>query len=277
MILRRLCKEDRPQAETMWRDMFEEAPDFTAYYFDNRFYPEHSFGAFDGERLVAMALGRPTGIYINGAFWDALLVAGVSTLPDYRRQGLMRRVMTKLIEHAQDSGFACCYLHPVTESLYASLGFHNGTDARIARSDPARTHPPFDCSEGPAWDDLLSVYQAVLLTHNGMQQRDPSELKTVFADYATEHATTLLAYAENRPVGYICFSEAGTVFELFALCAPAYAFLLDEAAKRAGRELKAIVPTDCGLAGERVFSMQYRVFHDAFALPLKNGFCRLAY
>ena len=277
MILRRMQQADCAQAETMWRDIFEETPAFVSYYFANRFHPEHSFGAFDGDRLVAMTLGRPTRIYVNGAYPDALLVAGVSTLPEMRGQGLMHRLMTLLDDHAKNSGFACCYLHPVSETLYAALGYRTGTDALIVPSDKNRVHPPFDLSESPAWDELLSVYQTVLLTHDGMQQRDLAEMQTVFADYAADNAQTLLAYAEHRPKGYICFNNSGSVFELFAACASAYAFLLDEAAKRTGKDLKAIVPTDCGLTGARVYSMQYLVFDDAFSLPLKNGFCRLAY
>lgn len=90
MIIRKLTASDRAQAEAMWRDIFEEAPAFTSYYFEKRFRPEHSFGAFEADRLVAMAQGRPTEIFVEGKVLPALLVAGVSTLPEYRRQGLMQ-------------------------------------------------------------------------------------------------------------------------------------------------------------------------------------------
>ncbi len=276
MIVRKMTQSDAPQAEAMWRDIFEEDPAFTAYYFKKRFHPEHSFGAFEDDRLVAMAQGRPTEIRVEGKPRAAMLVAGVSTLPEYRGRGLMHQLMTLLIDHAKNGGFSCCYLHPVSETLYASLGFQNGTDAKIIRSDDTRGHKPFDLKEGFSARDMLSVYHAVQQTHDGMQMRDEEELSIVYADYATDGVKTLIAYAERRPVGYICYGESG-VFELFALCAPAYAFLLDEAAKRAGKALDAIVPTDCGANGERVYSMQYLVFNDAFSLPLHNGFCRLAY
>ena len=277
MILRRLSPSDRAQAEALWRDIFRDTPAFAAYYFEKRFHPEYSFGAFRKDRLVAMALGRPTEIFVNGKVRSALLVAGVSTLPEYRKQGLMRRLMTRLTEAAKECGFACCYLHPVTETLYASLGFRNGTDAWMIRSDSKREHRPFSLKEGTDWSDMLAVYDRLLSTHNGMQLRDEGELKTVYADYATDGVKTLIVYADDRPIGYICYSDAGTVFELMALCAPAYMFLLDEAAKRLGTELKALVPTDCGVPGERMYSMQYLVFNDAFELPLHNGFCQLAY
>ncbi len=277
MILRKLTAADRAQAEVMWRDIFEESPAFTAYYFKKRFHPEHSFGAFDGERLVAMAQGRPTVIRAEQRDLPALLVAGVSTLPEYRKQGLMHALMTLLIRHAKDAGFSCCYLHPVTESLYASLGFRNGTDILTVHSESDRTHEPFELNAGERWDDLLAVYRAALETHDGMQLRDLQEMQTVFEDYAIDDAQTLIAYAENKPVGYISYCPDGLVYELIALSAPAYASLLDAVAERVGKPIKALAPVDCGLPGERHYSMQYLVFDDAFRLPLNNGYCRLAY
>ena len=278
MILRKLTPADRAQAEALWHVIFQEdSQAFNTYYFDHRFYPEHSFGAFDGDRLAAMTLGRPTTICVYGKTFRAMLVAGVSTLPAYRKQGLMHRLMTLLIDHAKESGFACCYLHPVRESLYASLGFQNGTDALVIRSEASREHKTFDLRNGTVIKDMLTVYDAVLKSHNGMQMRDEDEMELVLADYEIDGAKTLIAYAETRPVGYICYAADGAVFELTALCAHAYAFLLDEAARRTGRESEAVVPTDCGIDGERRCSMQYLVFDHAFELPLQNGFCRLAY
>lgn len=277
MILRGLERSDRAQAEALWRDIFEESPAFAAYYFDRRFYPDHSFGAFDGDRLVAMALGRPTMINVRGGFVPALLVAGVSTLPDYRKQGLMHALMTRLIDRAKTDGFACCYLHPVSETLYASLVFRNGTDARIVRSDDSRPNAPFVFSDLLDASDVLAVYHAVQQSHDGMQLRDEEELLTVFADYAIDGAKVLIAYDGNSPAGYIFYCPDGLVYELYARCTAAYQALLDEAAHRLGKEIKAIAPVDCGVPGETVYSMQYLVFDDAFDLPLNNGFCRLAY
>lgn len=277
MILRRMTQRDRAQAEAVWIDVFQESPAFTSYYFDQRFRPEHSFGAFEGDRLIAMAQGRPTEIVVEGRVYPSMLVAGVSTLPEYRRQGLMHRLMTMLIEHAKDSGFACCYLHPVTESLYASLDFQNGADILTVHSDLTRLHKAFSLKEGFCADEMQSVYHTLQQTHDGMQVRDEAELRTVFTDYAIDGGKVLIAAHGGRTVGYIIYCPDGLVYELMALSPSAYACLLDEAAKRIGREIKAMVPVDCGLPGERHYSMQYLVFDDAFSLPLKNGFCRLAY
>ena len=277
MIIRRLEAADRPQAEAMWRDIFEESAAFAAYYFDCRFCPEYAFGAFEGDRLAAMAHGRPTKIMVEGTGYPALLIAGVSTLPEYRKQGLMHKLMRLLIEHAKNSGFSCCYLHPVAETLYSTLGFRNGTEILIVHSAETRMHEPYETSEQFDANDMLTVYHALQQTHDGMEVRDETELNLVFADYAIDDAEVLIARRDDRPVGYIVYCRDGFVYELMALDASAYAFLLDEAAGRVGHEIKAMAPIDCGLDGERRYSMQYLVFDDAFSLPLKNGFCRLAY
>ena len=85
MTIREMGKMDLPAAEAMWRDIFEESPAFASYYFAHRFSPEHAFGAFEDDRLVAMAHGRPTTILIEGRPYKALLIAGVATLPEYQR------------------------------------------------------------------------------------------------------------------------------------------------------------------------------------------------
>ncbi len=277
MTIRKMEEADRASAQSMWIEIFEEDPAFAAYYFDNRFYPEHSFGAFEDGVLIAMALGRPTVIRAEGRDLPALLVAGVSTRPQYRGLGLMHRLMTLLIDQARQNGFVCCYLHPVSESLYRSLGFRNGTDIMKINSGSVHPNTSFRIEERTEFSDMLSIYRAAMRTHDGMQLRDLYEFRTVYADYATDDAKTLIAYEQNEPIGYLIIGKSGSVYELLAQKKDAYEALLSEAARRAEKPLHVLAPIDCGIEGERLYSMQYLVFDDAFRLPLKNGYCRLAY
>ena len=277
MILRRMQRTDAAEACALWRDIFGDSEAFCDWYFSERFFPERSFAAFDGGRLVSMTLGRPTEILAEGSVHRALLISGVSTLPACRGQGLMHALVSMQTEDARQAGFSCCYLHPVSESLYASLGFTNGTDARIIRSDINRPQTVLEARDGADLAAMRAVYDAVLSAHDGMQLRDGAEFAALLRDYATDGGQTVLAYDGAHPVGYACWLNDGTVSELFALSPEGYAFLLDLAAQRVGHPVKAIVPSDCGLIGECVYSMQYLVFDNAFSLPLKNGFCRLSY
>lgn len=268
---------DREEAAALWREIFGDSEAFTEWFFQERFCPEYSCAAYHDGHIVAMTLGRPTEILVEGKAHKALLISGVSTLPAYRGRGLMHALVSVQIEHARADGFSCCYLHPVAESLYASLGFRNGTDALLIASDGNRERAAYTIREGADIRAMRAVYEAICKTHDGMQLRDDAEFAAILRDYACDGGTTAVAYGGETPVGYVCWLNDGTVSELFALCAPAYAFLLELAAEMIGYPVKTIVPTDCGLPGERVYSVQYLVFNDAFSLPLKNGFCRLTY
>ncbi len=268
---------DRTNAAALWRSIFGDSEAFTSWFFAERFCPEYSFAAYDEGRIVAMTLGRPTQILVEGKQQKALLISGVSTLPEYRGQGLMHCLVRTQVRCAQRDGFSCCYLHPVSETLYAKLGFQNGTDALLIRSDTDRVHSNLIVREESHLAAMQSIYDVLLPTHDGMQLRDEKEFALLLQDYACDGSHTLTAYQKNCPVGYLIYLDDATVAELLALTKEAYELLLDETARRVGKPLTAIVPTDCGVTGERVYSMQYLVFDDAFRLPLKNGFCRLAY
>lgn len=277
MILRRMEHKDGAQAAKLWLDIFGDSEAFTNWFFAERFCPDLSFAAFDGDRLIAMTLGRSTKILVEGTVHRALLISGVSTLPAYRGRGLMHGLVSMQIDDAGAKDFSCCYLHPVEESLYASLGFENGTDALLIASDPERAHGPYEIRTGTDTASMRTVYDTLLPRYNGMQIRDDAEIHALLSDYGADGFCMLTAFSCDRPVGYLIVLGDGTVSELFAFTPEAYEALLDEAARRAGKVLKATVPPDCGVAGELVYSMQYRVFGNAFSLPLKNGFCRLSY
>ena len=268
---------DRENAAALWREIFGDSEAFTDWFFQERFYPEYSCAAIHEGRMVAMTLGRPTEILVEGKVHKALLISGVSTRPEYRKRGLMNLVMNLQIHYARKSGFSCCYLYPDIETLYASLGFRNGTDAIVIRSDETRKTKPFSIRIGAEIPAMRVVYDAICKTHDGMQLRNEAEFSAVLRDYACDGGTSAVAYDGETPVGYICTLADGTVSELFALCQDAYAFLLDRTASCFGRPLEATAPSDCGLVGKRVYGMHYLVFNDAFSLPLKNGFCRPPY
>ena len=277
MIVRRMTQEDREDGVKIWRAVFGDSEAFTEWYFRERFCPAFSYAAFDGTRMAAMTLGRPTVIRAENRLHDALLISGVSTVPEYRQKGLMHTLVSMQTETAKAQGFSCCCLHPVSETLYTSLGFRNGTHTRLITSCAKRRHLPFSIREGIDLFAMRTVYDALLSTHDGMQIRDDAELCALLRDYGADGYRMFTAYAEDRPQGYLIVLGGGAVAELLALCSSAYEALIDTAACLLETELKTVVPADCGTDGELVYGMQYLVFENAFELPLKNGFCQLTY
>lgn len=94
------------------------------------------FGAFTGGRLVGIAgLKRQTLEQIS----HRATVWGVAVDPEYRKQGIAKRLLQRLIKHASDQGIlqiqlAVAVENPAAQALYRSLGFKSfGVEPRAMR------------------------------------------------------------------------------------------------------------------------------------------------
>jgi GNAT superfamily N-acetyltransferase len=101
-----------------------------------------AFIAEDGERIVGsggllvyLAIPRP------GSDSDrAGRVQSVYVLPDARRRGIARAVVTRIVEHARTAPLISLVLHPTDQAraLYLSLGFESADEMmlRFRRGSP---------------------------------------------------------------------------------------------------------------------------------------------
>lgn len=251
MIIRQLLPSDCFRAMGLWQSVFHDSQPFASFYFATQFCAPLSFGAFDDERLVSMALGR--SVPLDHPPCKTIFIAGVCTLPDYRRQGLMREILTRLLANAVQQGFELALLSPAIPNLYDAFGFVPLSYALRVEEASDGDRPP----EGivPAKDLLapMMVYRAVARRHPLMLARDEKAFQRTMQEYAKDHGVML--QTRDR-MGYVCFlpgEEGIEVTECVALRPDQYRLLLRGAAafsptKKASAEL----PADCGLSGTLV-------------------------
>jgi ribosomal protein S18 acetylase RimI-like enzyme len=81
-----------------------------------------------GVVILSPWLSRPHSSQCRQAF-----ILNVYTYPQYRRQGVARRVMLTMIRWCRDQGFAYVSLHasPDGKALYESLGFEPTSEMRL--------------------------------------------------------------------------------------------------------------------------------------------------
>ncbi|HVB27484.1 MAG TPA: GNAT family N-acetyltransferase, partial [Mycobacteriales bacterium] len=95
-----------------------QPPDLTA---DHR--PATRWGAFAAGRLLAKATDLHHEQYWGAQVVPACGVAGVAVLPEHRRQGLTRRVLTALLHGADERGAAVSNLFCTSAAVYRALGW----------------------------------------------------------------------------------------------------------------------------------------------------------
>ena len=85
--------------------------------------PEWTLCAFEGSRLVSSFSTIPFTMRANGAGLPIGGVSAVGTLPEYRRQGLVRQIMTRAFADMRDSGRSVAALWASQAAIYQRYGF----------------------------------------------------------------------------------------------------------------------------------------------------------
>jgi predicted acetyltransferase len=201
----------------------------------------HTVGAFapDGA-LVAKAVDREQGQWFGGRIVPASGVAGVAVAPEFRKHGLGRLVLTRLLADARERGAVISTLYPTTPFPYRALGWEQvgaltvtafpATALATVRS-PATVRPA-TAEDFPAIDAL---YRSVAQASTGMMERSgpmftatPEEFIEAFdgVTVALSPANAVVGFASwERGPGYDHTGKL-TVYDLIGATAEATGALL---------------------------------------------------
>lgn len=88
-----------------------------------KFKPEQVWGVFADEELHAKLMLLPLKMYLHGKPFAMGGVAAVSTWPEQRRGGLVKRLLTHALEQMRSSGQTVSCLHPFSFPFYRKFGW----------------------------------------------------------------------------------------------------------------------------------------------------------
>lgn len=130
--------EDKPEIREIWDIAFPEDNEFNNWFFENKFRAEYTLVYRNKGMICSMAQLLP--YEISGFGWVSYIY-GAATRPEYRRQGLMERLLRQSHEIDRERGFAGSILIPENKGLfdyYGRLGYK--TAFYVA-------HKSYDCAE----------------------------------------------------------------------------------------------------------------------------------
>jgi predicted N-acetyltransferase YhbS len=138
--LRPVEPAEHGQALALWQTVFGAMPGYFERYYDADpgYRPGDTLGAWDGGRLVsAVHLCRRPAAWRGGALLCGG-IANVATLPEFRRQGLSRRLLEQTIVKMEAEGFAYSLLGTGVHGHYAALGWEpaRGLQAMLTPAPP---------------------------------------------------------------------------------------------------------------------------------------------
>lgn len=108
------CSEELKQLKSLWANVFEESPKAVSLIFDSFFDIFDGYCAKrDGKIIAALYLIKGN---LNGK--NAHYLCGAATLPEYRNQGIMSKLIEYALSDAAQGGDKYSLLLPANSGLY---------------------------------------------------------------------------------------------------------------------------------------------------------------
>lgn len=185
---------------------------------------EESFGAFQGDTMVAGLSVLYYNIRLGGRLVPMGGVGGVATQPEHRHRGHIKHLLALALERMKERGVLVSMLFPFKYAFYRKYGWEHASD-NLKLTLPMRALTDFKCkvSTAPqqhftrvenlasALPALSRVYEAASARYNCIVARSgehwdrmEAQLKQIERDGKNIYA--YLGYRDSKPVSYIIYS-----------------------------------------------------------------------
>lgn len=174
------------------------------------------WGAFDEDgTLTARIINNQFALYLDGTAVQAGGIGAVSTLPEYRDKGSIRKIFQSLLPEAYRSGEILSALYPFSHAFYRKQGYEVVTYQNDYELEPGMLKG-YRCEEsvtrwnpGEPVTEYLKIYQTFAARFNLAMQRDEkSMLEHMKVDRLyQERKFSYLLNREGQNVAYITFTD----------------------------------------------------------------------
>ena len=210
-MLRTAYPKDREELKALWALCFDEDPDFLNWFFEKRYIPSYcSVYERDG-KIVGCAHSMPLNVRIRGHILPCAIICGVSTHPDYRKQGIGRSVMQHLMHILHEYGVVLAPHRPSRLNTYFSIGHYPVSDSMYI--EEASSHPVPEAAEAEpidiaqAYDPLYVCYSRFMQRYSGVIQRSYGDFVFKCQDYLSCDAKCVIYRNNGIPEGYCIYFE----------------------------------------------------------------------
>ncbi|MDB5084042.1 MAG: family N-acetyltransferase, partial [Bacilli bacterium] len=141
-----------------------------------RVTPANMIGHFVDDRLAAKMTILPLQTLINGAAFLMGGIASVATWPEYRRQGMVAKLLRQALSDMRENAQAISFLHPFSFAFYRKYGWETYVEYKKYTIEvaglPAVQKTAGFVKRDQNWQTLNEVYNTYAIAFNGMLMRD---------------------------------------------------------------------------------------------------------
>lgn len=173
------------------------------------FKPERSWGIFDEGQLNAQLTLIPFQTYIHGQAFDMGGIAGVSTWPEKRRQGLVAKLLDHTLQQMNESGQSISFLHPFHFPFYRKFGWETYIEYRKYKIPtnklPAKVNVEGTIKRGIRDLEILNpLYEKYAARYNGTLIRGEERWQKKLVQSGSSF-TAVYYDPTDQPCGYLIY------------------------------------------------------------------------
>lgn len=192
---------------------------------DFHYWIEHSttLGAYDLIKVVGQLLILPLNMTVHGVNFKMGGIGFVATYPEYRNQGIMKKLMIKALHEMREKGQVISVLAPYSVSFYRHFGWEIFFD-KVIYTIPTDAFPnfgqqqdrmirmSFELINDEVFRDIQQFHNEHALRINGGMLRDQAWWKRLARREPDNHLAA--CYKEERLVGYIRYNIKNLTFSI---------------------------------------------------------------
>jgi predicted acetyltransferase len=178
--------------------------------------PDWTLCAFEGAKLVTSFAAFPFTMRANGVGISFAGITAVGTLPEHRRQGLVRRIITESFVRQRDQGQSVAGLWASQAAIYQRYGFVAAGANRSYKVDtvdirfPKETSSDVSVERLPIADALehaRAVYRDFITDRFGYLHRSQVLWRlNVFEESENGPVHCAIAFNGSEPCGYVVYT-----------------------------------------------------------------------
>jgi predicted acetyltransferase len=217
-------KNEKHKRDMLFSVCFGSRPDISQSEKEELdFTYEYYIGAFtdDNETLMAQVAVVPYKSYYHGNILTAAGIAGVSTLPEYRRNGCIREIFKHIFDGENRNEWDTSFLYPFSYRYYRKFGFERllqhktvcvplSSLSHIPRNDKGVL---YTCED--RLGQLLELYNSFASSYNVCFHRENGRYYS-----STPFKTglyTYIWYEDNKPRAYATIKPEGNKLNISEL------------------------------------------------------------
>ncbi|MFV0314000.1 MAG: GNAT family N-acetyltransferase [Anaerotignum sp.] len=185
----RVAKEkDVKDFYRIWKTCFTDSDSFSVWLFKNRFFSEYSVCLESDGEIVSAMQAMPCTFGVRGKALHGAMLCGVSTDPEHREKGYMRKIFTLEMNLLREKGVLLAAHTPDILGNYYKFGHFPVADALYFQGEKKMA----ECKEvlffeKSRWDELYPLYEEnIAQRYSGVLRRTKDEFIRKGDDYAAD-------------------------------------------------------------------------------------------